>query len=979
MIMRRLACLVAPVVGLAFAVGLTPAQAAAIKPVPPAVTAPAWSTPQASTRMDPSAVVGLQRSARGARVVAVFARGGHPVVRVWRESTRTKAVARVAAAQKNPTLVTIETEVRQQFLDPVRTTRMTNDTLRPQQWALDRLQAESAWTRSRGAGVTVAVVDTGIAVHPDLGGSFVPGKDFALGGDGRNDGHGHGTHVAGIIAATPDNSLGVAGLAPDVKLMPVKVLDNNGSGYSSAVSNGIIWATDHGADIISMSLGGGYDSGQGVAVAYAISRGVIVIAAAGNGRASGSPVAYPGAFPGVVAVSATQSDNLIASYSNQGDYVDIAAPGTAIYSTVPSGYASWSGTSMATPYVSAAAALVLSRARALSVVVNVPELLMSTADDLGPVGVDPDFGAGLVDPVAALDALGSGATTLPAPTAVTATARSASRVDVAWQEPTPITGVTSYQVTATPGGVTCTSAVGTPTCTLSGLSASSTYSVSVRSIGSVTSSPASTPVSVTTLARADAAGDTFETATAIPAPEINEYIDIASDIDWWTTTLATSGTLTVTISNLPGDYDLHIYNDLNQLVAWSINGGQNNDSITYPAAAGRFYIQVSPYGGSFSETQAYHLSVEFAPTVVPPPPPPPPPVPEPADVAGDTPGTATDLEPGTIRDYITVNDQDYWTFTLDATYDIVLNLSELPADYDIHLLQANGTLLASSVRPSTQSESISIQLTAGTYYVHVFGYNGAYSDTVPYALGFAASRVTPPDLGGNTLGAATPMGPSLTADDRIDSGTDVDFWSFNVDALSRADVYLTQLNANFDIALFRADGTLVGRSNKAGNTDELTSAWLFPGTYVVRVRSSVREVSNYPYHVAVFLRPLGRAILDQAGDSVSTATPWDLVGVDELLHSQFDRDFWSFSVAASSRVTITLSNLPADYDLALLRSDGRLIARSAHTGTGPEEITGRIPAGRYIIRVMARGGVWSEEDYHLEASLLPVAQTRMRY
>ncbi|CAB4915158.1 unannotated protein [freshwater metagenome] len=977
MISRRLACLVAPVVGLAFAVGLAPAQAATVKQVPPAVTAPAWSTPQASTRMDPSAVVGLQRSARGARVVAVFARGGHPVIRVWRESTRSKAVARVAAAQKNPTLVTIETEVRQQFLDPVRTTRMTNDTLRPQQWALDRLQAESTWTRSRGANVTVAVIDTGVAVHPDLGGSFVAGKDFTLPeGDGRNDGHGHGTHVAGIIAATPDNALGVAGLAPDVKLMPIKVLDDSGSGYSSSVSNGIIWATDHGADIISMSLGGGYDSGQGVAVAYAISRGVIVIAAAGNDREYGSPVKYPGAFPGVIAVSATQSDNLIASYSNQGDYVDIAAPGTAIYSTWPSGYASKSGTSMATPYVSAAAALVLSRARALSVVVNVPELLMSTADDLGPVGVDQDFGAGLVDPVAALDALGSGSATLPAPTAVTATARSASRVDVAWQEPTPTTGVTSYQVTASPGGVTCTSAVGTPTCALSGLTASSTYSVSVRSIGSVTSSPASTSVSVTTLARADAAGDTFATATPIPAAELDEYIDVASDIDWWKTTLASSGTLTVTISNLPGDYDLDVYNSLNELVASSINDRQNVDSITYEAAAGRYYIRVSPYAGSFSETQAYHLSVQFAPTVVPPPPPP---TPEPADPGGDSQGTATDLELGTIRDYISLNDQDYWTFTLDATYDIALNLSELPADYDIHLLQANGSLLASSVRPSTQSESIAIQLTAGTYYVHVFGYNGAYSDTVPYALGFAASRVTPPDLGGNTFGAATPMGPSLTADDRIDTATDVDFWSFNVEALSRADVYLTQLNANLDLALFRGDGTVVGRSNKAGNTDELTSAWLFPGTYVVRVRSFVREVSNYPYHVAVFLRPLGRSILDQAGDTVATATPWDLADVNELLHSASDRDFWTFTVGATSRVMVTLSDLPADYDLALLRSDGRLLTRSAHSGTGAEEISARIPAGRYVIRVIARGGAWSEDDYHLAASVLPVAQTRMRH
>jgi hypothetical protein len=334
--------------------------------------------------------------------------------------------------------------------------------------------------------------------------------------------------------------------------------------------------------------------------------------------------------------------------------------------------------------------------------------------------------------------------------------------------------------------------------------------------------------------------------------------------------------------------------------------------------------------------------------------------------------------PGTIRELIHLNDQDYWTFTLDATYDIALDLSELPADFDIHLLQANGTSLASGLRAGTSSETIAIQLTAGTYYVHVFGFSGAYSDTVPYALGFAANRVTPPDLGGDTFGAATPMGPGLTADDRIDTDTDVDFWSFNVDALSRADVYLTQLNANFDLALFRADGSLLARSNKLGNTDELTSAWLVPGTYVVRVRSAAGAISSYPYHLAVFARPLGRAVLDQAGENVWTATPLDSSGVYELIHGPSDRDNWSITVPTTSRVTITLSNLPADYDLALLRSDGRLIARSTQTGSGTEEISVRVPAGRYFLRVSARARIWSENDYHLMASILPVALTHKR-
>jgi hypothetical protein len=206
----------------------------------------------------------------------------------------------------------------------------------------------------------------------------------------------------------------------------------------------------------------------------------------------------------------------------------------------------------------------------------------------------------------------------------------------------------------------------------------------------------------------------------------------------------------------------------------------------------------------------------------------------------------------------------------------------------------------------------------------------------------------------------------------------VDFWSFNVDVLSRADVYLTQLNANFDLALFRADGSLVGRSSKSGNTDELTSAWLIPGTYVVRVRSAAGAISNYPYHLAAFARPLGRAILDQAGENVWTATPLDAAGVYELIHGPSDRDNWSITVTSTSRVVISLSNLPADYDLAILRSDGRLIARSARTGTGTEEISVRVSAGRYVIRVISRGAAWSEDDYHLMASILPVALTHKR-
>jgi len=260
-----------------------------------------------------------------------------------------------------------------------------------------------------GAGVKVAVVDTGIDCgHPDLAPNCVYGANFAAKGNKLAfDDHGHGTHVAGIIAAR-DNGFGVIGVAPEAKLYAVKVLDENGSGAWSAVASGIVWAVKNGMNVINMSLGGS-SSSQAVAdaVQAASEAGILVVSAAGNSGCCDT-VLYPAKLPGSMAVAAVDANDERASFSSTGPEVDVAAPGVDILSTVPtgtcklcdpSGYRSLSGTSMATPHVSGAGALLMSRG-----LTNVQAWtqLSGTAKDLGFPGFDLLYGWGRVDALAAI-------------------------------------------------------------------------------------------------------------------------------------------------------------------------------------------------------------------------------------------------------------------------------------------------------------------------------------------------------------------------------------------------------------------------------------------------------------------------------------------------------------------------------------------------------------------------------------------------
>jgi hypothetical protein len=280
-----------------------------------------------------------------------------------------------------------------------------NDTLYAEyQWNMPEIAAQNGWNVTNSKDVIVAVVDTGVqSDHPDLKGRLVTGMNIVDPSKPPEDDVGHGTHVAGIISAIVNNNEGVAGMTLYTKIMPVKVLDSSGAGSTYSVAQGIIWATDHGAHVINMSLGN-YTDAQFLhdALKYAHDHGVVLVAASGNDNTNRP--GYPAAYPEVLAVAATDQTEGRAVYSNYGDYIGVAAPGTSIASTYPgSRYAALSGTSMASPHVAALASLVRA---ANSQLTNdqIMVLLERTARDLGKPGKDNEFGYGQIDVKSALQA-----------------------------------------------------------------------------------------------------------------------------------------------------------------------------------------------------------------------------------------------------------------------------------------------------------------------------------------------------------------------------------------------------------------------------------------------------------------------------------------------------------------------------------------------------------------------------------------------
>ena len=305
-----------------------------------------------------------------------------------------------------------------------------NDPLYPKQWHMRQIGMPEAWKLADGNGVIVAVLDTGVAYEdhgkfkllPDLKGiEFVKPYDFVTNTKHANDDHGHGSHVTGTIAQVTNNGIGVAGVARNVRIMPLKVLSGSGSGSVGGIADAIRYAADNGAKVINMSLGGAFPSKVlKKAVAYAHGKGVTVVCAAGN--ESRGKVGYPAAYPGAVAVSATQADEAITFYSNYGKDIDIAAPGgntrsadggrnnpdggvlqntIAIQDPTKNDYYAYMGTSMASPHAAGVAALVVGEG------VTDPDMVEKILKDSarrpeGQTYTADKYGAGIIDAPAAV-------------------------------------------------------------------------------------------------------------------------------------------------------------------------------------------------------------------------------------------------------------------------------------------------------------------------------------------------------------------------------------------------------------------------------------------------------------------------------------------------------------------------------------------------------------------------------------------------
>lgn len=277
-------------------------------------------------------------------------------------------------------------------------------------WGLSAYGIPDVWRRSRGAGVKVAVLDTGIDLeHPDLAEAVDAVRDFTRSLSGAHDRQGHGTHVAGTLAAR-QNGVGVIGVAPECRLLVAKVLGDDGSGSDASVAAGVDWAVESGADVVSMSLGSAEASPRiGAAIRRAAAAGRFVVCAAGN-EGDGDTVNWPARRHETIAVAAVDRHGRVTAFSSRGREVDVAAPGDEVLSTWPRRrYARLSGTSMATPFVSGVVALMLAKHRQqggrtpITTVDQLREHLARTATDAGTPGKDPAYGWGLVNPARMLD------------------------------------------------------------------------------------------------------------------------------------------------------------------------------------------------------------------------------------------------------------------------------------------------------------------------------------------------------------------------------------------------------------------------------------------------------------------------------------------------------------------------------------------------------------------------------------------------
>lgn len=303
----------------------------------------------------------------------------------------------VATLKRNPHIEFAELDRR------VAPAAAPNDPYFGSSWHLAKINASTAWDSSTGSGVTVAVLDTGVdAAHPDLSSRIVPGWNFHDNNSNTSDVHGHGSAVAGAAAATMNNAIGVAAIAGQARIMPIRIADANAYAYWSTVAQGLTWAADNGARVANISyVGVAGSSAVQSAAQYMKNKGGLVVVCAGNNNRDEGIAPTTAMIP----VSATDENDLKTSFSSWGGFVAMSAPGINVWTTQRGGtYGQWWGTSIASPVTAGVVALMMARKPTLSAA-QVESLLYASAVDLGASGRDPVFGHGRVDAAAALRAV----------------------------------------------------------------------------------------------------------------------------------------------------------------------------------------------------------------------------------------------------------------------------------------------------------------------------------------------------------------------------------------------------------------------------------------------------------------------------------------------------------------------------------------------------------------------------------------------
>ena len=386
--------LIAGVAVMGLLAGVSPAVAD--QPAPGPGTPPAVGLPEDVTLPVPAQDVTDSdtslRSTRNEVSVLVDPGSGAPTVTKLRADSAGEAAALVANLNDQPGVVAAATTRLRAF------EAVNPEPAAAAQWNLPMVGATDAWALTQGAGVIVAVIDTGVdATHPDLAGRVLGEIDLLPEVTPLPEQNGHGTRVASIIASSI-NALGMAGVAPQATILPVSALDPAGYGDSSTVARAIIAAADAGARVINLSLGGpDQDPVLDEACAYAFAKGAIVVAAGGNSFLDGNRVQYPAASPNVLAVAAVDRTGNPSGFSNTGPHIDVAAPGEGVFAAIPGGaYSEESGTSFAAPHVAAALALVLAANPALSAAEAASLVQLTAADDLSGNGRDDQLGQGIV-------------------------------------------------------------------------------------------------------------------------------------------------------------------------------------------------------------------------------------------------------------------------------------------------------------------------------------------------------------------------------------------------------------------------------------------------------------------------------------------------------------------------------------------------------------------------------------------------------